>query len=79
MYPNPNFGKVTIVNLASLGLDEPITIELMDRIGKVLESYEVVGMDIFELTIGEEIVGGTYFVRVLNSRGVETRRFALMR
>jgi hypothetical protein len=79
MYPNPNFGKVTIVNLASLGLDEPITIELMDRIGKVLESYEVVGMDVFELTIGEEIVGGTYFVRVLNSRGVETRRFALMR
>ncbi len=80
MFPNPNGGTFTLTNLASLGLDEPIYIEIIERGGgRILETIEIIDRDIYTITLGDAYVGGLYFVRVRNSRGIEVRKFALIK
>jgi Zn-dependent metalloprotease len=77
LFPNPTSGKVVVTNLESLGLDELITLTLLETNGKELTTFETIGNDRFEFTIGEEFTSGFYYIRIANSRGTQTRRVFL--
>jgi hypothetical protein len=79
MYPNPTTGSVTIANLDALGLDEPITIELIQLQGKTEQTFEVIGLSEFSFALDQNLFNGPYIVRISNFRGTVQRKLVLIR
>jgi Zn-dependent metalloprotease len=79
LWPNPTTGKVLITELASLGLYEPITIEVWDMQPQLQMSVQIVGMESYNLQLFESLQNGMYQIKLINSRGIEYRKIVLIR
>lgn len=79
LWPNPTTGEVLITDLSSLGLYDPITIEVWDMQPQLQMSVEIVGLEQYNLKLYESLQNGMYQIKLINSRGVEYRKVVLVR
>jgi hypothetical protein len=75
IYPNPTQGFIQVDMVNTNDVD--IQIQIIDAIGKLIETQKVNGIDIrtsFDLS---NQPAGIYFIRVLTSGGILTERISL--
>ena len=77
--PNPSNGILTVFDLETFGLDIPIKFELIDGLGQIHMSFEVVGKSIHSFNIPDYLFNGMYTLRMHNERYEETRKINLLR
>lgn len=66
--PNPNNGSFALLSNHS---DMPVSLELVNSLGQLIESRQVTGVQ--DLSFGIE-TGGTYLIRVVYEEGIATKR-----
>ena len=81
LYPNPirEKSELTIEGLESFGLDLPIHFELFDNVGKLQESFDVIGVDKYTFRLSENLFNNAYILRMSNDRFREIRKVYLLR
>jgi len=65
VYPNP-FGSSTIIRFSKLDASADSKIELLDVLGRTLESHPILRKAEGEISVGEDLTAGIYFVRILS-------------